>query len=286
VQEFDGKVAAVTGAASGIGLALATRFVAAGMKVALADVERSALDEAVAKLRAGGGTVVGVECDVADASSVQAFADAVMSEFGAVHVVCNNAGVGGGGLSWEMPLSTWQWVIGVNLWGVVHGIRSFVPLLLQQAEGGHIVNTASVAGLVAAPFMGPYNASKHAVVGVSETLHHELTFIGANVKVSVLCPGWVNTRIADSERNRPAHLADTSSALGEGDGSPMRDMLQSMLEQGMATSEVAEKVFGAIRDEQFWVLTHDEVDDMWVQAVQRRLTSLQERSNPVMNFLA
>jgi NAD(P)-dependent dehydrogenase (short-subunit alcohol dehydrogenase family) len=265
-------------------LALATRFVAAGMKVALADVERDALDDAVAKLRADGGTVVGVECDVADASSVQAFADAVMSEFGTVHVVCNNAGVGGGGLSWETPLSTWQWVIGVNLWGVVHGIRSFVPLLLQQAEGGHIVNTASVAGLVAAPFMGPYNASKHAVVGVSETLHHELTFTGANVKVSVLCPGWVNTRIADSERNRPAHL--TVDAGADGDTSAMRDLLQSMLEQGMATSEVAEKVFDAIRDERFWVLTHDEADDMWVQAVQRRLTSLQERSNPVMNFLA
>jgi NAD(P)-dependent dehydrogenase (short-subunit alcohol dehydrogenase family) len=286
VQDFDGKVAAVTGAASGIGLALATRFVAAGMKVALADVEREPLDDAVAKLRAEGGTVVGVECDVTDADAVQAFADAVMSEFGAVNVVCNNAGVGGGGLSWETPLSTWQWVIGVNLWGVVHGIRSFVPLLLQQADGGHIVNTASVAGLVAAPFMGPYNASKHAVVGMSETLHHELTFVGANVKVSVLCPGWVNTRIADSERNRPVHLADPASAVGEGDGAPMRDLLQSMLEQGMATSEVAEKVFDAIRDERFWVLTHDEADDMWVQAVQRRLTSLQERSNPVMNFLA
>ncbi len=286
MQEFDGKVAAVTGAASGIGLALATRFVAEGMKVALADVERDALDEAVAKLRADGGTVIGVPCDVSDAASVQGFADAVMAEFGAVHVVCNNAGVGGGGLSWEMSLSTWQWVLGVNLWGVIHGIRSFVPLLLQQPDGGHVVNTASVAGLVAAPFMGPYNASKHAVVGLSETLHHELTFMGANVKVSVLCPGWVNTRIADSERNRPAHLADTSAALGDGEGSPMRDVLQSMLEQGMAPSDVAAKVFAAIRDEQFWVLTHDDADDMWVQAVQRRLTSLQERSNPVMNFLA
>jgi NAD(P)-dependent dehydrogenase (short-subunit alcohol dehydrogenase family) len=287
VQEFDGKVAAVTGAASGIGLALATRFVAAGMKVALADIEGAALDDAVGKLRAEGATVAGVQCDVSDAGSVQAFADAVMSEFGAVHVVCNNAGVGGGGLSWEAPLSTWQWVIGVNLWGVIHGIRSFVPLLLQQPEGGHVVNTASVAGLVAAPFMGPYNASKHAVVGVSETLHHELTFMGANVKVSVLCPGWVNTRIADSERNRPAHLAVASVAGGEdAQGDVMRDVLQQMLETGMATSEVAEKVFAAIRDERFWVLTHDDADDQWVQAVERRIASLRDRSNPVMNFLA
>ncbi|MDQ1521446.1 MAG: hypothetical protein QOI55_2519, partial [Actinomycetota bacterium] len=149
----------------------------------------------------------------------------------------------------------------------------------------------SVAGLVASPFMGPYNASKHAVVGISETLHHELTFMGANVKVSVLCPGWVNTRIADSERNRPARLAVEPSPEADIAGqaaqeTTMRDMLQAMLEQGMATDEVASKVLAAIRDEQFWVLTHDDVDDQWVQAVERRLSSLKNRSNPVMNFLA
>ena len=286
MQELQGKVAVVTGGASGIGLALSRRFAGEGMKVVVADVEEQALEEATGKLRADGADVSGVVCDVTDAGAVQSLADQVMAMHGAVHVVCNNAGVGGGGLSWEAPLETWQWVIGVNMWGVVHGIRAFVPLLLQQEEG-HIVNTASVAGLVAAPFMGPYNASKHAVVGLSETLHHELTFIGANVKVSVLCPGWVNTRIADSERNRPAHLA---APVGPGEGSAqettMRDMLQAMLEQGMSTDEVAGKVLDAIRDQQFWVLTHDDVNDQWVQAVDRRLNSLRDRSNPVMNFLA
>jgi NAD(P)-dependent dehydrogenase (short-subunit alcohol dehydrogenase family) len=288
VKEFAGRVAVVTGGASGIGFGLAKRFAAEGMKVVLADIEAAALEEAAGKLRAEGADVSGVVTDVTHAEQVQALADTVMERHGAVHVVCNNAGVGGGGLSWEAPLSTWEWVVGVNLWGVIHGIRAFVPLLLQQPEG-HVVNTASVAGLVAAPFMGPYNASKHAVVGLSETLHHELSFIGANVKVSVLCPGWVNTRIADSERNRPAHLA-ADPVAGAVDGgaqaTTMRDMLQAMIEQGMPTDEVAAKVLDAIRDEQFWVLTHDDAGDQWVQAVDRRITSLQHRSNPVMNFLA
>jgi NAD(P)-dependent dehydrogenase (short-subunit alcohol dehydrogenase family) len=293
MQELAGRVAVVTGGASGIGLGLATRFLAEGMKVVVADVEKDALDHAVTTLQGDGGVggdVLGVVTDVTDAAQVAALADATMERFGAVHVVCNNAGVGGGGLSWEMPLSTWEWVIGVNLWGVIHGIRSFVPLLLQQPEG-HVVNTASVAGLVAAPFMGPYNASKHAVVGVSETLHHEMAFMGANVGVSVLCPGWVNTRIADSERNRPAHLAVDPLAgadleAQEAQSSVMRDTLQTMIEQGMPTDVVAGKVLDAIRNEQFWVLTHDDVSDMWVQAVERRITSLRERTNPVMNFLA
>jgi NAD(P)-dependent dehydrogenase (short-subunit alcohol dehydrogenase family) len=285
VQDFEGRVAVVTGGASGIGFGLGSRFVAEGMKVVLADVEPDALDEAVEKLRAGGGEVSGVVTDVSDADQVQALADTVMERHGAVHVVCNNAGVGGGGLSWEMPLSTWEWVVGVNMWGVIHGIRSFVPLLLQQPEG-HVVNTASVAGLVAAPFMGPYNASKHAVVGVSETLHHEMAFTGANVGVSVLCPGWVNTRIAESDRNRPAHLAPPAPADGVDTEGPMRVALQTMLEQGMAPDEVADKVFAAIREKRFWVLTHDDVSDMWVQAVARRLDSLRDRTNPVMNFLA
>ncbi|HYL50443.1 MAG TPA: SDR family NAD(P)-dependent oxidoreductase [Acidimicrobiia bacterium] len=278
MQDFDGRVAVVTGAASGIGLGLARRFAAEGMKVVLGDVEKGALETAVSELAASGAEVEGVVTDVTDPAQVQALADAAMSRFGAVHIVCNNAGVGGGGLSWEVPLTTWEWVIGVNLWGVIHGVRAFAPLLIGQPEG-HIVNTASVAGLVAAPFMGPYNASKHAVVGLSETLHHELAMMAPHVKVSVLCPGWVNTKIADSGRNRPAHLQSDESVDGAGS-----EMLRQFLEQGMSPDVVAGKVFEAIRAEQFWILTHDDEADFWVGAANRRIRSLETRSNPELGL--
>src|SRR3954451_12439605 len=179
MQTFEGRVAVVTGGASGIGLAMGRRFGQAGMKVVLGDVEKPALDGAVSELRERGVDARGVPCDVTDPQQMETLARAALDAYGAVHVFCNNAGVGGGGLSWETPLSTWEWVLGVNLWGVIHGIRTFVPILLQQDEA-HIVTTASVAGLVAGPFMGAYNASKHAVVGISETLHHEFAVTGAS----------------------------------------------------------------------------------------------------------
>ena len=202
MREFDGRVAVVTGGASGIGFSLASAFAAEGAKIVLGDIEAPALDEAVGKLEASGAEVIGVVTDVSDAAQVQALADAAVERFGAIHIACNNAGVGAGGLSWEAPLSTWEWVLGVNLWGVIHGLRAFVPILMQQSQA-YVVNTASVAGVVAGPFMAPYNASKHAVVALSETLHHEMAMMAPQVKVSVLCPGWVRTRIADSARNRP-----------------------------------------------------------------------------------
>jgi NAD(P)-dependent dehydrogenase (short-subunit alcohol dehydrogenase family) len=277
VQAFSGRVAVVTGGASGIGLALARRFAAEGMKVVVGDIEAPALDDALAMLQADGADALGVVTDVADAQQVQALADAALERFGAVHVVCNNAGVGSGGLSWEMPLSTWQWVLGVNLWGVVHGIRTFVPLLLRHGEG-HVVNTASIAGLVSGPYMGPYNASKHAVVALSETLHHELALMGSNVKVSVLCPAWVNTRIADSARNRPAHLRADAEPV---DGA---DVLRSVLQSGMAPEAVADKVLDAIRAEEFWIMTHDDPDDFWVDLVERRVRSVTDRTNPTLQL--
>jgi NAD(P)-dependent dehydrogenase (short-subunit alcohol dehydrogenase family) len=278
VQDLHDKVAVVTGGASGIGYALARRFAAEGARVVIGDVEAAALDRAVSELRDAGAEVEGIVTDVSDPAQMDALAAATVERFSGVHVFCNNAGVGGGGLSWEMPLSTWEWVIGVNLWGVIHGVRAFVPLLMQQPEA-HIVNTASVAGLVAAPFMGPYNASKHAVVAISETLHHELALSAPHVKVSVLCPGWVNTNIAESARNRPEHLQEGAA--------PDLDavaLLRGFLAAGMPPDEVAAKVLDAMHEERFWILTHDEEGDFWVDGVNRRLRSLEARANPQLGL--
>jgi NAD(P)-dependent dehydrogenase (short-subunit alcohol dehydrogenase family) len=278
VQDLNGKVAVVTGGASGIGNALARRFASEGARIVIGDIEADALEHAVADLRASGAQAEGLVTDVTDPAQMQALGDAAVERFGGVHVFCNNAGVGGGGLSWEMPLSTWEWVIGVNMWGVIHGVRTFVPLLMQQTEA-HIVNTASVAGLVAAPFMGPYNASKHAVVAISETLHHELAMAAPHVKVSVLCPGWVNTKIAESSRNRPEHLQE--DAVADGDGVAL---LRGLIEKGMPPEDVAGKVRDAMREERFWVLTHDEEGDFWVDGVNARLRSLETRTNPQLGL--
>jgi NAD(P)-dependent dehydrogenase (short-subunit alcohol dehydrogenase family) len=244
------------------------------MRVVLGDIEAPALEAAVNELRDGGADVVGVPTDVTDPDQVEALAATAEREFGAIHIACNNAGVGAGGLSWEAPLETWKWIIGVNLWGVIHGVRAFVPRIIAQ-DAGHVVNTASVAGLVAAPFMGPYNASKHGVVAISETLHHELAMLAPHVKVSVLCPAWVNTRIGESERNRPADLAIELSD----EQSAMASALNGFLANGLAPAAVAERVFEAVKSESFWVLTHD-ADDNWMTAVRNRATSVTEGINP------
>ncbi len=283
MKNFEGRVAVITGGASGIGLALAHRFGGVGMKVVVGDVEKASLDTAIFDLRDKGIDAHGIPCDVTSANDVQALADGAIELFGGVNIFCNNAGVGAGGLSWEASLSMWEWVIGVNLWGVIHGIRSFVPLLLGQDEA-HIVNTASVAGLVSAPMMGPYNASKHAVVALSETLHHEFALTGASVGVSVLCPGWVRTKIATSERNRPDHLAAEPSSVDSVSGEIASSVIAGMIESGMQPNAVADKVLQAVTDRQFWVLTHDE-DDMWMRAVNSKVESLLSRDNPVMNLL-
>jgi NAD(P)-dependent dehydrogenase (short-subunit alcohol dehydrogenase family) len=244
------------------------------MKIVLADVNAADLAAAEAAMRAAGATVIGARTDVSKAEDVEALAARTLEAFGAVHLVVNNAGVAPLGNVWENTVADWQWTLGVNLWGVIHGVRAFVPLLMQQTEA-YIVNTASVAGLVAAPFMGPYNASKHAVVAISETLHHELAMSAPQVKVSVLCPGWVNTKIAESARNRPEHLKD--GAAPDADAAAL---LRGFLEQGMPPDEVAAKVLDAMREERFWILTHDEEGDFWVDGVNRRLRSLETRTNP------
>jgi NAD(P)-dependent dehydrogenase (short-subunit alcohol dehydrogenase family) len=263
MDDLEGKVAVVTGAASGIGRALADRWAESGMKVVLADVEQEPLDAARDELDAAGADVLAVRTDVSDGDQVDALAAATIEHFGAVHLVCNNAGVGGGGLSWEASREDWDWVLGVNLWGVVHGIRAFVPHLVAQDEG-HVVNTASIAGFAYGPFMGPYNASKAAVVAISETLKAELALQGSKVGVSVLCPGWVNTRIHESDRNRPGG-PESGGLLAEG-----REVMAQVLANGKQPDEVAHLVAAAVREGTTHIFTGDE----WIGLARGRMETV------------
>jgi NAD(P)-dependent dehydrogenase (short-subunit alcohol dehydrogenase family) len=255
MQELRGKCAVVTGAASGIGRAMADAFAAEGMRVVLADIESGALEHAAAAVRARGSAALAVPTDVSQAEQMQALADRAAEEFGRVDVVCNNAGVALSGPTWEHTLADWQWLLGVNLWGVVHGVRTFVPLMLKQGGEGHIVNTGSVAGLTSNPFMSIYNVSKHAVVTLSETLQKELTLLGTQVRVSVLCPGFVNTRILEAERNRPAAL---KNAVATERHPTFEEMASAALAAGMPPAEVAARVVDAVKTGRFYILTHPE----------------------------
>jgi NAD(P)-dependent dehydrogenase (short-subunit alcohol dehydrogenase family) len=256
VDDFQGKVAVVTGAASGIGLALATRFGREGMRVVLADVEREPLDAAAKALGAelGDDRVLAVPTDVRDEAAILALAAATFATFGTAHVVCNNAGVGVGGMAWEVPADRWRWIVDVNLLAVAHGIRAFVPRMIEQGEG-HVVNTASSAGILTGPAMSPYYATKHAVVALSESLHFDLQLSGAPVGVSVLCPEWVRTNIADSDRNRPAEVAPAEVPAGIDEGA-VRQFIQSLVEGGLDPADVAAQVADAVRTGRFYVLTH------------------------------
>jgi NAD(P)-dependent dehydrogenase (short-subunit alcohol dehydrogenase family) len=278
MRDLAGKVAVVTGAASGIGLAVARQLGADGMHVMLADVEEPALAAATEALAAEGIDTAATVVDVSDADSVQSLAAATLDRFGAVHVVCNNAGVAGGGASWQVPMSTWNWIMGVNFFGVVHGIRAFLPHLIEQGEG-HVVNTASVAGLLASPYMSAYNASKHAVVAVSESLLHELATIGSPVGVSVLCPGFVRTRIAEADRNR---LAKYSPEDEDQQGlQQLREVVEAAIAGGTDPAVVGKMVRDAIVDNKFWILTHPEFNDTIVA----RFSGAVEGRNPGMTVL-
>lgn len=253
MRDLAGRVAVVTGAGSGIGRALADHFAAQGMRVVLADVEADVLELTTKELASiyGEESLLAVPTDVGDVASVDALAAATLEHFRAVHVVCNNAGVGSGGRAWEVEADVWRWVVDVNLLGVAHGIRAFVPHLLEQ-EWGHVVNTASAAGLLTGAGMAPYFATKHAVVAMSESLHLDLANAKSSVGVSVVCPEWIrDTRIHDAERNLPG--ADREAAAG----SPVvGGILRSLVSGGSDPAELAEEVADAIRANRFWVLPH------------------------------
>jgi NAD(P)-dependent dehydrogenase (short-subunit alcohol dehydrogenase family) len=255
MEDLQGKVAVITGGASGIGRAVADKAVTKGMKIVLGDIEEGPLKTAVDDLVGTGAEVLGVVTDVSDRASVEALRDAALERFGAVHLVHNNAGIGLGGPIWEVTEEDWRWILGVNVWGVIHGVATFTPLLLEQGEG-HIVNTASIAGIIVAPFLGPYNATKQAVVAISETLFKDLQAVGAPVGVSVLCPGFVQTRIAESERNRPQWAPEREVEGAE----ELRSVVADMVSGGIAPTTVADRVIDAVQTNTFYILTHPELE--------------------------
>lgn len=272
MKEFKNKVAVVTGAASGIGRATATRFAEEGMKVVLADIEEQALSETVDHLRGAGHEVIGVPTDVSKWEAIEALAESTMAAFGAVHVVHNNAGVVVSGPVEALSLADWEWVLGVDLWSVIYGIKAFLPLIKQAGEG-HIINTASTAGLQASATIAPYNVAKFGVVAITETLRQELVAAGSPVSASVLCPGAINTQIVHSKRNRSAasasdhHSSEQEAAFEERAGALLS-------QQGKDPSEVAEMIVRAMERDDFWILTHDE----WKKVLKERVAAM-ERDN-------
>jgi NAD(P)-dependent dehydrogenase (short-subunit alcohol dehydrogenase family) len=263
MRELSGKVAVVTGAASGIGRAMAERFGREGMRLVLADVERGALEATAAELAGAGVELISVRTDVSSQHDVEALAAATFERFGTVHVLCNNAGVGSRGLTiHDLPVQDFEWVFGVNLWGVIHGIRAFLPHLRLQDEG-HIVNTASVSGLYHLPRMGPYNASKAAIVALSETLQFELDAEGSHVGVSVVCPSWVRTNLSAAVRNLPERLAWELTTEQAAEVSEYKSRRRAQQPDAMDAERVADMVVDAVREQRFYVITHPEsVDEM------------------------
>ena len=273
MKELKGKVAAVTGAASGLGRSMALAFAAEGMHVALADVDEQGLLEVQETIKKHAVKATVLRVDVSKAQDVEAVADRTVNELKAVHVVCNNAGVSPLGAVWENTLADWQWILGVNLWGVLHGVRAFTPRLIAQNEG-HVVNTASVAGLISPPGSGAYNVTKHAVVTLSESLYHDLRERNSAVGVSVLCPAYVPTRITESERSRPA---DLPSAEKSAETLAREALLKKAVSSGrISADQVAQAVVAAIKEERFYILTHPRIKG----AIRARMEDILEERTP------
>lgn len=273
MNDFRGKTAVITGGASGIGLAMGNLFARQGMNIVLADIEQDALDSAVAGLQSQGADCMGVLTDVSRAEEVQALASRAVERFGAIHIACNNAGVFTGGLLWEEPLADYDWLMDVNIRGVVHGIRTFVPLMIEQDCECHIVNTASMAALTAMPYSGIYHMTKHAVLAMSESLYHELAFHAPKINVSVLCPEAINTGIATSERNRPHAHADVPESEAR---SLVMGALQDSTAAGIGPEVMAQRVLEGIRERRFYLIS----DEEWRQAANVRLDDIREARNP------
>ena len=283
IAEFKGKTAVLTGAGSGFGLECARIAAKLGMNVVLVDVQQDALDAAAAEVRALGGQVLARRVDVASAGEMEALAEAVQQRFGAPHLVFNNAGVGSGGLIWENSVKDWEWVMGVNVMGVVHGVRLFTPMMLDAAKKdptwqGHIVNTASMAGLLAPPNMGVYNVSKHAVVALSETLYQDLSLVTDQIGASVLCPFFVATGISNSHRNQP-------TALGSEKPTKSQLVQQAMIGKAVGSgkvsaAEVAQLVFDAVAKNQFYIYSHPKA----IKSVQTRMEDILQARNPTDPF--
>lgn len=275
MQDFENKVAVVTGAASGIGRGLAEQCGKLGMGVVLADVNESALQTLKSELQQQNVTVIAVPTDVANAAAVDKLAAAAVDAFGSVDLLFNNAGVLISGFSWEKTEQEWDWILGINLKGVINGVRSFVPLMLKQGTPAHIINTSSLAGLLAAPLMGPYTVGKQAVVALSETIHYELQSIDAPVKVSVLCPGQVASDIMHSEERSPHQSAEKNAAQHQ-----LEQFLRSGIDAGMSPQQCAEIVFDAVRAEKFWIFPHPE----FKPAYRLRVDSVMHETNPAYQF--
>lgn len=282
MRELRGKVAVVTGAASGIGLAIAKGCAAEGAHIVLADIEESALYQAEEEIKASGARVLAVRTDVSKAEDIDSLAKRTLEAFGGVHLLFNNAGVGFGGVIWEDTLEDAEWVMGVNLWSVIYGLRTFVPIMLAQDTECHIVNTASAAGLMSEYPGSLYHLTKHAVVALSENAHHNLSSRGTKVKISVLCPAFVKTGIRDSERNR-SPVQRSSASPRKRNWQPVTEQEEwwRAIENGMLPEELADKVLAAIRQEKFWILPHPEAKSF----VQARMESILSEQNPVAHVI-
>lgn len=275
MKEFRNRVAVVTGGASGIGRAMALRFAREGMKIVLADVQADALKNTEAEFEQAGIPVLAVRTDVSKGRDVDALADRAFKTFGGVHVLCNNAGVAPGGTVWEQTEKDWEWTLGVNVWGVIHGIRAFVPRMIEQNVDCHVINTASVAGLLSLPGMAMYCVSKHAVVTLSECLHHDLVEFSAKVRASVLCPAYVPTAISDSERNRPAALREERPKSPE--DLRREEQLRHAVQSGRISAEqIADSVLDAIRAEKFYILPHQKIKP----AIETRMQDILQEREP------